>query len=323
MNLTWQQAHNISIVNYLSKHWHHPVYSSSGWQEYHYHSPIRQNDKTPSFHLNITKNKWHDKWLATGWDIIELVAQHHNITKSQACHYLSKSGLYRGNYIVQIPTLQKNYHHSKTPKTANTNNKYQNLEKNTSFIIQDIKPINHPALLQYQKYRCIDPKIASQYGLLEINYQLSWLPQSHYFSLAWKNDQGGYEYNSKSGEKSFKGCLGKKDITSINLQKNKKLALFESATDFWAYLTYYKITNFQNSAIILNTLNLKNKALETIKKYQPTQIYLFLDNDTQWKKTTQTLIKEIKKIPIYDKSNLYKKHKDFNEMTIEKNKTTS
>ena len=73
MSLTWQQAHNISIVRYLSHQGFFPVYSSCGGQEYHYHSPIRNNDNTPSFHLNVFKNKWHDKGLGLGGDVIDLV----------------------------------------------------------------------------------------------------------------------------------------------------------------------------------------------------------------------------------------------------------
>lgn len=61
MGLTWDQGHNISIVRYLSAQGYFPAYSSCNSQEYHYHSPIRNDDNTPSFHVNVIKNKWHDK----------------------------------------------------------------------------------------------------------------------------------------------------------------------------------------------------------------------------------------------------------------------
>jgi hypothetical protein len=292
-----------------------PVYSSSN--EYHYHSPLR-NDNTPSFHVNVIKNKWHDKGTGLGGDSIDLVAKHQNKTRSQACHLLSKSGLYSGDYVPEFPKIQNSRgylsHHATTKKP--TNSKYATLEAGNSFIIDNIGELQHPILLQYLKYRRINPQIAKNHGLQEINYQILNIPDSHYFALAWFNDSGGCEFNSKSGEKSFKGCLGSKDITTINIQKHKKLAVFESATDFWAYLSYYEISEFQNSAIILNSLSLRHKIFAIIAEYQPTAVYLFLDNDVEGRKVAKSLIADMKDIAVYDKSDLYKNHKDFNEMVM-------
>lgn len=324
MSLTWKQAHNISIVHYLSMHGFFPVYTSSGSKEYHYHSPIRSGDNTPSFHVNVVKNKWHDKGPNIGGDIIELVAEHKNMTRSQSCHWLSKSGLYNGDYIPEYPAVQRRRYYStrSKPKQAtetkptNENSEYAKLETDTSFIIESIQDVQHPVLLQYLAYRKIDSEIASRYGLQEINYQFFNVPESHYFSLAWFNDSGGCEYNSRSGSKTFKGCLGIKDITSIQLHASKKLAIFESALDFWAYLSYYGIHNFQSSAVILNSVSLKHKLFPIIETYTPSELYLFLDNDIEGGKATELLMAEISQIPVHDKSDLYEGHKDFNEMTM-------
>lgn len=324
MNLTWQQAHNISTVSYLSRQGCFPVYSSSGGQEYHYHSPIRNSDDTPSFHLNVLKNKWHDKGMGVGGDIIDLVAEHKNITRSQACHWLSQSGLYSGDYVAEFPALQKGVYYSNKSKSkvdeiikpTNANNDLAKLESDTSFIIQNIRELQHPVLIQYLNYRGIDSKIATKYGLEEINYKLFNLPDSHYFALAWSNDSGGYEFNNKNGKKTFKGCLGIKDIRTINLKPNKKIAVFESAIDFWSYLTHYGIKEFHNSAIILNSISLRNKIIDIIDQYKPTDIYLFLDNDIEGVKATESLMTDIKNIPVHNKSDLYSEYKDFNEMMM-------
>ena len=324
MNLTWKQAHNISIVRYLSLHGFFPVYSSYRGQEYHYHSPIR-TDNTPSFHLNVIKNKWHDKGSDKGGDIIELVVEHKNVTRSEARHLLSQSGLYSGDYFPEFPPVQKGRYRSSSRKRSGDSTKpinpvseYAKLESDTSFMIENIQVLQHPVLLQYLAYRCIDPAIATQYGLQEINYQLFNLPESHYFALAWLNDSGGCEFNSKSGLKSFKGCLGIKDITSINLQPHKKIAVFESAMDFWAYLSFYRIHEFQNSAIILNSISLRNKVLDAVEKYHPSELYLFLDNDIEGCKAAESLVAEIQTIPVHNKSGLYEDYKDFNEMVMAK-----
>lgn len=325
MSLTWQEAHNISIVRYLSLHGHFPVYSSSGGKEYHYHSPIRSNDDTPSFHLNVVKNKWHDKGAGIGGDIIDLVAEHQGMNRSKSCHWLSRSNLYCGDYIPEYPPLTRGKYYSNrkkssiqnTEKPINPNQQYAKLEADTSFIIDSIQPLQHPVLYQYLEYRKINPTIAQKYGLEEINYTLFDLPESHFFALAWKNDSGGYEYNSKSGSKSFKGCLGIKDITTINLQPNKRIAVFESALDFWAYLTHYGIEDYQSSAIILNSVSLRYKVLDIVEEYSPEALYLFLDNDIEGAKASESLIEEIDTIPVHNKSNLYENHKDFNDMIMD------
>jgi hypothetical protein len=323
MSLTWEQAHNISIVHYLSKQGHFPVYCSRSNQEYHYHSPIR-SDSTPSFHVNVIKNKWHDKGTSKGGDVIDLVAEHQNFTRSQACHWLSQSGLYSGDYHPEYPTVQRGRYWSASrtstqglkTKPINPNDQYAKLEADTSFIIDTIQPLQHPVLRQYLAYRGINPSIASRYGLQEINYQLFGVEESNYFALAWQNDSGGCEYNSKAGERSFKGCLGIKDITTINLQSQQKMAVFESALDFWSYLSHYGIEDYQSSAVILNSVSLKNKVLDIVTKYQPSELYLFLDNDTEGRQASAAIMEAITEIPVHDKSSLYASHKDFNDMVM-------
>ena len=53
-----------------------------------------------------------------------------------------------------------------------------------------------------------------------------------------------------------------------------------------------------------------------IEKYQPSKLYLFLDNDIEGCKTAESLIAEVQHIPISNKSTLYENYKDFNEMVM-------
>lgn len=116
----------------------------------------------------------------------------------------------------------------------------------------------------------------------------------------------------------FKGFIGShKDLIRINLQDGTSLSIFEGFMDFLSFLSYYNYTDFQNSAIILNTINLRHRVLEEISKYSFTKIYLFLDNDEAGESTKEFFLDNIKNIPIIDKSDLYKNFKDFNQMTIE------
>jgi len=143
-------------------------------------------------------------------------------------------------------------------------------------------------------------------------------PEAEYFALAWLNDSGGCEFNRMGPSKTFKGCLSIKDTTSINLESGKKLAVFEGFLDFLAYLTHFGITEYQNSAIILNTLSMKDRLFEAISTYRFEEMYLFLDNDDGGHRATETLKKAIPNIKIHDKSSLYSGYKDFNDMVMDK-----
>lgn len=89
--------------------------------------------------------------------------------------------------------------------------------------------------------------------------------------------------------------------------------------DFLAFLSKNKITNFENSAIIMNSVNLRKQALKTITDYSFTKVYLFLDNDKAGNNAKQFFINSIKHIPVADKSNLYNGFNDYNQMIIESN----
>lgn len=89
--------------------------------------------------------------------------------------------------------------------------------------------------------------------------------------------------------------------------------------DFLAFLSKNKITNFENSVIILNSGNLRKQALKIIRDYTFSKVYLFLDNDKAGNNAKQFFIKNIKHIPVADKSNLYNGFNDYNQMIIESN----
>lgn len=117
----------------------------------------------------------------------------------------------------------------------------------------------------------------------------------------------------------FKGFIGSsKWLSTINLWNNKTVSIFEWFMDFLAFLSKNKITNFENSAIITNSANLRKQALKKITDYSFTKVYLFLDNDEAGNDAKQFFINNIK-IPVADKSNLYNGFNDYNQMIIESN----
>jgi len=89
--------------------------------------------------------------------------------------------------------------------------------------------------------------------------------------------------------------------------------------DFLAFLTYYSKQEFKSSVIILNSINLKKRALVEIEKFTFNKVYLFLDNDTAGKTTCDFFQRSIQtKSVVIDKSCLYAGYQDFNAMLMQK-----
>lgn len=267
------QAETISIHEYLTSLGYAPIAQRhKQGDELRYHSPIRSNDKTPSFDVNIKKNCWNDQGLGTGGGIIQLVQQLYKASVKEALAILDQSHLYRGEYQPPNEADMIFYEPSSTQhKTATKgHNEFNQLT------IKKVKALTNKALVDYVASRGINQAIAAKY-LQEVYYTSSTNPDKTLFALAWPNDSGsGYEARNIL----FKGFVGKtKTITSINLKKGQKLAVFEGFMDFLSYLTYFGLNDFQSSAIVLNSTSLKNEAIDIIRKIGFSDIYLFLDND--------------------------------------------
>lgn len=309
-----KEAREISISEFLDSIGVRPQKTRHSGNELWYSSPIRNGDSHPSFKVDTRKNLWFDFGIAKGGNIVDLVCELQNTTVKDALAILEQSGLYRGSIGVSR-SVSRIITASRSP--AN-NQKLEPVKKSpagekekNAFEVLSVSPITNTALLKYLDKRKIDLKVASLY-LKQIKFKPCNGVKSFY-ALGFPSGDG-FEARSRV----FKGFIGShKDLCRINLQDGKSLSIFEGFMDFLSFLSYYHYTDFQNSAIILNTINLRHRVLEEISKYSFTKIYLFLDNDEAGENTKDFFLENIKNIPIIDKSDLYKNFKDFNQMTIE------
>lgn len=161
--------------------------------------------------------------------------------------------------------------------------------------------IQHPALIQYLKYRKV---FEQRHFVKEVEYELN---RKKYFGIGFLNDSGGIEIRNKYS----KICLGKKDVTLI---KNdvciaNEIVIFEG---FFDYLTYRNIENNQSGVsdyLILNSTAMLFKAKEAMKVYK--RISMFLDNDSNGNMTKEEIQQEYGNAE--DCSLFYKDFKDLNE----------
>jgi hypothetical protein len=280
------RLNEISIKQYLVKINIYPVkdYGHYGM----YHCPFR-SDNNASLKVDYNKNVWHDFGTNEGGTMIDLV-------KLGNCSFHEAATKLEREYAINPDSFsfQKNTASNKTPNHAIT--------------IQNIIPITHPQLIVWIQERKIDLDLANKY-CREIHYRNK---EKNYFSVGFRNDNGGYELSSPP---NFKGCISPKDITTIRNDKEYCL-VFEGFGDFLSYLTIQKIEKSKHDIAVLNSVANVQKAMDFLKSHR--EIYTYLDNDEAGQKATK-LIQSVHST-VYNRSTQYAEYKDLNDYLYQKPK---
>ncbi len=242
-------------------------------------SPFNPSERTPSFKINTQKNVWYDFAMGRGGSIIDLVMILNNCTFNKA--------------IKMILNLKDITVKKLSKITTNTE-----LSK-----ITKIKYLSNLALVKYLQKRNINISLAKRY-IKEVYFTNN---SKRYFALAFKNNSSNYEIRNEF----FKGCIGSKDITTIQGIDNTKISIFEGFMDFLSALTFFDMVRFNGTVIILNSLSLLNRVVPLLKDKK---IYLFLDNDTAGKRALELL--RDSNLDLVNCSKYYKDYKDFNDLLM-------
>ncbi len=280
-----KQAKEIPLDALLMKLGHTPTKTKG--HELWYKSPFRE-EKTASFKVNKKFNSWYDFGLGAGGNILDFAIVQGNLHENDIKGALQIIE----NIAGRVQYIQRK------EKVVNPEKK----DKDNS--IKQVKNLENYALLDYLKSRKINIKIAQKY-CQEIYY---FVEDKNFFSVCFKNDSGGYETRNNFSKRAF----SPKDITTILGEKTEILLLFEGFIDFLSFLTYYSLKEFRYSAIILNSVNMKNIAIEKIKEIKPKELYFYFDNDIAGEKTKKAIIQETN-LNYKSKNELYKGYNDFNE----------
>lgn len=277
--MTCENAKKIDITSFLKKMGLEPQKTTS--TVFWFCSPFHE-DKTPSFKVDILQNLWYDFGSGIGGSLIDLIIKlNSNCTPSEALK------------ILDSQHFDFSFHRNDNSKKSMPEPAIKNYS---------IKYLSNPALLQYCEARCIHSELAKQY-LNEIYWKNA---DKQNFALAFGNDSGGFELRNKY----WKGCIATKTISTIPGRNAEYLTVFEGFFDFLSYLAYYKFPVNPSKAIVLNsTANRDKISLLGYKK-----VFCFLDNDQSGKETVKDFQK--RRTLVFDKSNIYKGYKDFNEFLI-------
>lgn len=279
------EAKKIPIQNFLLARGYQPT--SSTPKEIWYRSPFRENDKTPSFKVNLLINTWYDFSIGKGGTIIDLSTLIYNEDVSSTLHRLGNDY----GTLVKINSVQ--------PSLKITKNE-------APFELKEVSELNNPKLLEYLKSRFLNVSLAQKY-LKQVHFLIK-KTNSLNFALAIKNKINGYEFRNVF----MKGSINGKSYSLINPGEGKDIAIFEGFIDFLSFLTDHKLDDFQSTVLILNSVNLRNESLEVFKSHNYQRAYIFLDNDTAGEETL-SFYKEHLVIPIVDKSDIYQPFNDYNE----------
>lgn len=127
-----------------------------------------------------------------------------------------------------------------------------------------------------------------------------------FYALAFKNDSGGFELRNPY----FKGTLGRKDITTI-AGDTQSVSLFEG---FFDYLTAVMLNDgpLPETAIVLNSVSFKERAVEAIKRLGASQVTIYPDNDASGRLLLQYITDSLPTLQIDDKSESYAASDDLN-----------
>ena len=286
----------IRIEDFLASEGYSPDKIKKAGLELWYCSPLR-NEDTPSFKVDTNKNVWFDYATRKGGSIFELCKQLKNLSAKEAIYFFNKE------YSGTVSTVEQRVNHSKKVKEYSENN---------GNIIEEIKPVQNPKLLDYLKERKIDLNVAREH-LIEVHYLYN---GTKYYALGFKCDNAGYELRSAISKRNING----KNISTITNGSNS-VKIFEGFFDFLSYASEHKNDYQKYDYIVLNTSAFAEGMYNDLSEKKVNDLYLkllkydridtYFDNDNTGKKITNDF-KEIFK-NTNDFSVTYRNYNDYNE----------
>lgn len=290
MNIN-QLNENIPIVDFLAQKGIFPARKYG--EECAYFSPIREQEKEPSFMVNTAKNRWYDHALQIGGKLFDLAIRlYPALTMSQLIHQLEGVFSFR----------QQNLSIKGQPAGEKAGSSMASGEEKKIKILSE-GPIQAPALLHYLDTRAIPLHLAADY-CKEVAYELY---GKQYYALGFPHDGGGYELRNPY----FKGSSSPKGITFID-NLARQVAVFEGFFSFLSFLAIQEGKSPVSNYLVLNSIGFFEKSRPVMEKH--TGVILLLDRDKAGMKCTQQALNTS---PLYkDGSIHYSDHKDLNAYLV-------
>lgn len=276
-NNTIEELLKISCVDFLISRGYEPTTRTGAYT--FFLSPFR-NEKTPSFYVKNSTNRWVDNGIAAeGYkygNVIDLMCKLDNLTfseliKSKRDTFLKFEKFNPEVYIENVSPIQ---------------------------IIEVSEVIHSRLLLYYLESRKINYDLVKDY-LCQVTFILYEIKRN---AIGFKNDKGGYEFRSKSMK------IGNSPKWYTTIEGNEDYLIFEGFMDFLSYVTI-KGKKPKETVIVMNSVSFAEKLIFNGNGYK----HYYGDND---RAGNDTLLK----MPTgtIDKRDFFKGFKDVNEYLCNK-----
>ena len=277
------------IVEYLERKGSKPVRRTPSYALYR--SPLRE-ETHPSFKVDTQKNLWIDYAEGRGGSIIDLCMRLESCTLSEAICRLEQNASDNITYSSR--------------KDFVPNNSQPVMAVNGARRLIEISDTLPPHLQEYlTKERCIDMEKAIPF-LKCISYEVR---SRLYQAIGYANLSGGYELRD---DKTFKGTIAPKDITSIFTDRAEPVCIFEGFMDFLSFLSMKE--EITNHCLVMNSVSNVSRTIRYLNDRHLTHIRAFLDNDEAGRRAVQDFIKA--GFHVEDMNIHYKDFKDLNEYHV-------
>ena len=303
--MTIKQAKAIPFTVFLSKLGHVPDLSKKHGNDVWYKSPLRTDEKTASFHVNVQKNIWFDFGLSKGGNLIDFVIERNNCDVETALEFIKQTYSPIFNPSKNVLEPQKDVLRP-----------FIQSNKKETFKLDEIRRDFAPSLLDYLKNkRKINATTITDFAV-EVHF--SDQKGKKFFGIGMKNLSEGYEIRNPY----FKGSIGKKDLVFVKGTHQKSLSIFEGMFDFFSALTYFgKATLMQNDILILNSVVFEQLAIDFLKTHpEYLHLCLFLDNDAAGQLTAENIKTAFPERTVEPSFALYLPHNDFNDFLVARSK---
>lgn len=251
-----------------------------------YFSPC-SNEKTPSFHVHKHGTRWYDFREGKGGDIIDLAMHLLNLSSTQEALQAIESTI---GFVYKLPRKEKEL--PTIPSKIHSVN----------LVVKGL----HQNLLMYSRSRGISDVII-QKVCKQVHFQTS--SGKNLYAIGFANDSGGWELRNSF----YKGCIGKKSITSFIDIADCPIVVCEGFFDYLSLLQLGWISASSHNAVILNSTALVDKA---IPFFFSRQIILCLDNDKSGKAAAEKIKQHCTVVD--DWSSRYAFYNDVNDFLLMK-----
>lgn len=277
--MDYEDAKNISLPHLLQQLGHQPIQGKGSARKLWYKSPLRVGDNDPSFKVELKNDSyvWYDFGLGKGGNIFSFVMEYENTEDWGAVMA----------FLRPYATLNTD--------TTITKEVYSK-DAESGITIESVKPLQHPALINYLSSRKIPKRVATMELMpigkaiiapyqddknpisvrpivSEVNYILH-KTEKMYFTLGFQNDKGGFELRNKYGKLSS----SPKYFTTFRGQDHTTIEIFEGFFDFMSAIVIggYKDA-LPNDALVLNSISFIPDAIAFIQSQKYQTIITWLD----------------------------------------------